>query len=156
MPGARFIKPLTSVWNLRPQNIDALQNAGVMALLRSNPELFSRRKMEVTMPKFSTTSWLFLDETLDFTQVVCYFFGGVVLCWQHVFLIHLIFPIFFNPKFPSWPSWYKLINGRPLLLDNVASIQQSAALALGRLANFNETLAESVGISVEGRRNEAQ
>eukprot|EP00435_Cladocopium_sp_Y103_P033447 s720_g8.t1 len=33
---------------------------------------------------------------------------------------------------------------RPLLLDNVASIQQSAALALGRLANFNETLAESV------------
>ncbi|CAK9065506.1 unnamed protein product [Durusdinium trenchii] len=33
---------------------------------------------------------------------------------------------------------------RPLLLDNVASIQQSAALALGRLANFNEQLAESV------------
>ncbi len=63
------------------------------------------------------------------------------------------FPHFFNP---NWPSWYKLITGRPLLLDNVASIQQSAALALGRLANFNETLAESVGISVEGRRNEAQ
>jgi len=33
---------------------------------------------------------------------------------------------------------------RPLLLDNVASIQQSAALALGRLANFSEDLAESV------------
>lgn len=34
---------------------------------------------------------------------------------------------------------------RPLLLDNVASIQQSAALALGRLANFNSALAESAG-----------
>lgn len=33
---------------------------------------------------------------------------------------------------------------RPLLLDNVASIQQSAALALGRLANYSEELAESV------------
>jgi len=33
---------------------------------------------------------------------------------------------------------------RPLLLDSVASIQQSAALALGRLANFSEGLAESV------------
>ncbi|CAJ16416.1 axoneme central apparatus protein [Trypanosoma equiperdum] len=33
---------------------------------------------------------------------------------------------------------------RPLLLDNVPSIQQSAALALGRLANYNEELAESV------------
>mmetsp|Transcript_77004 Transcript_77004/g.212797 ORF Transcript_77004/g.212797 Transcript_77004/m.212797 type:complete len:508 (-) Transcript_77004:183-1706(-) len=33
---------------------------------------------------------------------------------------------------------------RPLLLDNVASIQQSAALALGRLANFSDELAESV------------
>lgn len=60
---------------------------------------------------------------------------------------------FWNQNFPrsvgcccrdlvtSVPSWW---NGRPLLLDNVASIQQSAALALGRLANFNETLAESV------------
>jgi len=33
---------------------------------------------------------------------------------------------------------------RPLLLDNVPSIQQSAALALGRLANFNDDLAEAV------------
>ncbi|CAE7397623.1 Spag6 [Symbiodinium sp. CCMP2456] len=33
---------------------------------------------------------------------------------------------------------------RPLLLDNVASIQQSAALALGRLANYSDELAESV------------
>jgi 3-methyladenine DNA glycosylase AlkD len=33
---------------------------------------------------------------------------------------------------------------RPLLLDNVPSIQQSAALALGRLANYNEELAEAV------------
>jgi 3-methyladenine DNA glycosylase AlkD len=33
---------------------------------------------------------------------------------------------------------------RPLLLDNVPSIQQSAALALGRLANFSDDLAEAV------------
>jgi HEAT repeat protein len=33
---------------------------------------------------------------------------------------------------------------RPLLLDTVASIQQSAALAIGRLANHSEELAESV------------
>ena len=33
---------------------------------------------------------------------------------------------------------------RPLLLDNVPSIQQSAALAIGRLANYSEELAESV------------
>jgi len=33
---------------------------------------------------------------------------------------------------------------RPLLLDHVPSIQQSAALALGRLANYSEELAECV------------
>ena len=33
---------------------------------------------------------------------------------------------------------------RPLLLDTVPSIQQSAALALGRLANYSEELAECV------------
>ena len=33
---------------------------------------------------------------------------------------------------------------RPLLLDTVPSIQQSAALAIGRLANYSETLAQSV------------
>lgn len=33
---------------------------------------------------------------------------------------------------------------RPLLLDNVPSIQQSAALALGRLASYTEELAEAV------------
>ncbi|KAI9205807.1 armadillo-type protein [Polychytrium aggregatum] len=33
---------------------------------------------------------------------------------------------------------------RPLLLDNIPAIQQAAALALGRLANYNEELAESV------------
>lgn len=33
---------------------------------------------------------------------------------------------------------------RPLLLDSVPSIQQSAALALGRLANYSEELAESI------------
>ncbi|KAJ3088534.1 Sperm-associated antigen 6 [Quaeritorhiza haematococci] len=33
---------------------------------------------------------------------------------------------------------------RPLLLDNVPAIQQAAALALGRLANYNEELAEAV------------
>ncbi|KAF1333966.1 Sperm-associated antigen 6, partial [Globisporangium splendens] len=32
---------------------------------------------------------------------------------------------------------------RPLLLDNVPSIQQSAALALGRLANYSDDLAEA-------------
>ncbi|TPX58518.1 hypothetical protein PhCBS80983_g03080 [Powellomyces hirtus] len=33
---------------------------------------------------------------------------------------------------------------RPLLLDNVPAIQQAAALALGRLANYNEDMAQSV------------
>ena len=33
---------------------------------------------------------------------------------------------------------------RPLLLDTVPSIQQSSALALGRLANYSESLAEAV------------
>ncbi|XP_003385608.1 PREDICTED: sperm-associated antigen 6-like [Amphimedon queenslandica] len=33
---------------------------------------------------------------------------------------------------------------RPLLLDTVSSVQQTAALALGRLANYNDDLAEAV------------
>ena len=33
---------------------------------------------------------------------------------------------------------------RPLLLDVAPNIQQTAALALGRLANYNEDLAEAV------------
>ena len=33
---------------------------------------------------------------------------------------------------------------RPLLLDIVPTIQQTAALALGKLANYNEDLAEAV------------
>lgn len=33
---------------------------------------------------------------------------------------------------------------RPLLMDSVPAIQQSAALALGRLANYSEALAEQV------------
>lgn len=33
---------------------------------------------------------------------------------------------------------------RPLLLDNVPSIQQSAALAIGRLANYSDELAADV------------
>lgn len=33
---------------------------------------------------------------------------------------------------------------RPLLLDNVPSIQQTAAIALGRLANYSEDLAEGI------------
>ena len=33
---------------------------------------------------------------------------------------------------------------RPLLLDVESEIQQTAALALGRLANYNEDLAEAV------------
>ena len=36
---------------------------------------------------------------------------------------------------------------RPLLLDTVPSIQQSAALALGRLANYSEQLAEAVVVN---------
>lgn len=33
---------------------------------------------------------------------------------------------------------------RPLLLDNVPSIQQTAALALGRLASYSDDLAEEI------------
>ena len=33
---------------------------------------------------------------------------------------------------------------RPLLLDVVPTIQQTSALALGRLANYNDDLAEAV------------
>ena len=33
---------------------------------------------------------------------------------------------------------------RPLLLDNVPNIQQTAALALGRLANYSDDMAEAV------------
>jgi len=33
---------------------------------------------------------------------------------------------------------------RPLLLDNVSSIQQSAALALGRLASYSPEIAEAI------------
>ena len=42
---------------------------------------------------------------------------------------------------------------RPLLLDNVPSISQSAALALGRLANMNEELAEYIKNATESREN---
>lgn len=33
---------------------------------------------------------------------------------------------------------------RPLLLDAVPTVQQTAALALGRLANYNDDLAEAI------------
>ena len=33
---------------------------------------------------------------------------------------------------------------RPLLLDVVPTVQQTAALAVGRLANYNDDLAEAV------------
>lgn len=33
---------------------------------------------------------------------------------------------------------------RPLLLDTVPSVQQSAALAIGRMANYSDDLAEAV------------
>lgn len=33
---------------------------------------------------------------------------------------------------------------RPLLIDNVESIQQSAALALGRLASYSDALAKDI------------
>ena len=43
---------------------------------------------------------------------------------------------------PSLPGVMSLL--RPLLLDVVPTIQQTAALALGRLANYNDDLAEAV------------
>ena len=45
-------------------------------------------------------------------------------------------------KFPPFPGVMQLL--RPLLLDVVPTIQQTAALALGRLANYNDDLAEAV------------
>lgn len=33
---------------------------------------------------------------------------------------------------------------KPLLVDNVPSIQQTAALSIGRLANHNEVIAQSI------------
>lgn len=58
------------------------------------------------------------------------------------------FPLFF-PSLPFLLSLSLLSTGvmqllRPLLLDTVSSIQQTAALALGRLANYNDDLAEAV------------
>lgn len=54
-----------------------------------------------------------------------------------------------NPKKTETDWWVSFPLGvmallRPLLLDNVPSIQQSAALALGRLANYSDELAEAV------------
>lgn len=55
--------------------------------------------------------------------------------------------------FCSYAAWYQCqclsFSGvmallRPLLLDVVPTIQQTAALALGRLANYNDDLAEAV------------
>ena len=46
-----------------------------------------------------------------------------------------------NLKFLS-PGVMQLL--RPLLLDVVPTVQQTAALALGRLANYNDDLAEAV------------
>ena len=43
---------------------------------------------------------------------------------------------------PPSPGVMQLL--RPLLLDVVPTIQQTAALALGRLANYNDDLAEAV------------
>ncbi|CAK9055452.1 unnamed protein product, partial [Durusdinium trenchii] len=82
-----------------PQNIDALQNAGVMVLLR---------------------------------------------CWKRRLSRTAVAHGFRGPSAGRVrDAGDRETRERPLLLDNVASIQQSAALALGRLANFNEQLAES-------------
>ena len=43
---------------------------------------------------------------------------------------------------PTPPGVMQLL--RPLLLDIVPTVQQTAALALGRLANYNDDLAEAV------------
>lgn len=60
---------------------------------------------------------------------------------------HLCLSVVF--LFPSFPFFFSqnadvMALLRPLLLDTVPSIQQSAALALGRLANYSEALAEAV------------
>ena len=57
-------------------------------------------------------------------------------------------------NFVAWLSAYFVIKTnehlgvmallRPLLLDVVPNVQQTAALALGRLANYNDDLAEAV------------
>jgi len=46
--------------------------------------------------------------------------------------------------FSSWCNSGVISLLRPLLLDVVPTIQQTAALALGRLAYFNDDLAEAV------------
>ena len=60
-------------------------------------------------------------------------------------IYYLLFQLFWI----VWLTIYAIFKGvmallRPLLLDNVPSIQQSAALALGRLANYSDELAEAV------------
>lgn len=65
--------------------------------------------------------------------------GRVLLCWlwQCAFL-----PPFYFSEFLFPAGVMQLL--RPLLLDIVPTIQQTAALALGRLANYNDDLAEAV------------
>ena len=48
------------------------------------------------------------------------------------------------PHLPPSPFTGVMQLLRPLLLDVVPTIQQTAALALGRLANYNDDLAEAV------------
>ena len=54
----------------------------------------------------------------------------------------LVFPVFTSPPLACAAGVMSLL--RPLMLDVVPSIQQTAALALGRLADSNDSLAEAV------------
>jgi len=49
-----------------------------------------------------------------------------------------------NGLFSSWCNSGVISLLRPLLLDVAPNIQHTAALALGRLANYNDDLAEAV------------
>ena len=50
----------------------------------------------------------------------------------------------YYPPPPTPPTSGVMQLLRPLLLDIVPTVQQTAALALGRLANYNDDLAEAV------------
>jgi hypothetical protein len=85
----------------RPQNIEVMNNAGVMQLLRP----------------------LLLDNVREITAVMN---SAEVL-------------LFATSKFSSIRQTIMM-----LMFSQVPSIQQTAALALGRLANYSEDLAEAV------------
>lgn len=61
---------------------------------------------------------------------------------KQLFLYFTNFKLDFDSSFCCCPGVMSLL--RPLLLDVVPTVQQTAALALGRLANYNDDLAEAV------------